>query len=450
MEKLNLSTVQLKAFFEIDATVSWIKQHGFHRVALQFPDYFLPFSAQIALQLEKECESGVKTYILADTTYRSCCVDLVAADQCCADSIIHYGDSCMSETNTRIPIRFVYGSMPVNYEELKKAIEQFKDRFEERCCLLYDAIYANSSDTLCDVVRKIIGPKTLFHCNFICRLRNAELSKTSNSDGESCLGRQVPKEKDNMTVLFIGESNSPLLPLWLMTNLNCTNVLIFSPSTSRFSFERTSATCLLRKRLFLIEKLRDAHTVGLIVNTLDLVGYKEIVDRTRQLCKVAGKRSYTLAMGKINVPKLSNFANDIEAFIVLSCPYGVIMDVSDFYRPVVSLFEAEIALNSRKNWSAGDGWTAEYRNFLHDEIGEESEVRTDVSLVTGKIRSLGVKNVVDDDTDPCTALSVYTAGDYFLGRTWKGLDDDGCGSESVVVQEGRTGIASQYKSEPVI
>lgn len=59
------------------------------------------------------------------------------------------------------------------------------------------------------------------------------------------------------------------------------------------------ATRLLRKRLFLIEKLRDAQTIGFVINTVDLVGYKEGLERVRKLCKVTGKKSYTLAVGKV-------------------------------------------------------------------------------------------------------------------------------------------------------
>lgn len=53
-----------------------------------------------------------------------------------------------------------------------------------------------------------------------------------------CLGRIAPNMKHNMTVLFVGETISPLLPLWLMTNLNCTSVFTFSPITLDHSFER--------------------------------------------------------------------------------------------------------------------------------------------------------------------------------------------------------------------
>uniref|UniRef100_A0A0R3RZD4 2-(3-amino-3-carboxypropyl)histidine synthase subunit 2 n=1 Tax=Elaeophora elaphi TaxID=1147741 RepID=A0A0R3RZD4_9BILA len=446
---MDMDNTKLRKFFDVDSTLLWINSNGYRRVALQFPDYILFISAEIATLLENGCNGNAKIYVLADTTYRSCCVDLIAAEQCSADCIVHYGDSCMSETTNRIPTRFVFGDVNIDWEKLEKAVHEYKDKFEPNCCLLFDVIYASNSGTLFDFLSKFSGMESLFNCKLIDGSNNPELNQPSSSSMDCCLGRVSPKSKQNMTLLFIGETNSPLLPLWLMTNLNCINVFTFSPITLKYSFERTPAMRLLRKRLFLMEKLRDAQTVGLVLNTLDLVGYTEALERIRKLCKVAGKKSYTLAIGKINVPKLSNFANDIEAFVVLSCPYGIILDVSDFYRPVLSLFEAEAALNPRCKWSAGDGWTAEFRNFLHDEIGSEAEIESDMSLITGKVRVMSAEDDVNDDTNSCNILSTYTAGDYFSQRTWKGLDDRYV-NESVTVQKGRSGIASKYNSEPLI
>ncbi|VDO35377.1 unnamed protein product [Onchocerca flexuosa] len=292
-----MDSIKLKRFFNIDSTVSWINNNDYRKVALQFPDYLLSLSAGIATLLEKECDENVKTYILADTTYRSCCVDFVAAEQCGADCIVHYGDSCMSETMNRLPTWFVFGDVNIELERLKEAVHEYKDKFERNCCLLFDAVYANSSDTLFDWLSKFSGIESLFNCKLLDRFNN--LGQPSTSSMSCCLGRISPKRKQNMTLLFIGEINSPLLPLWLMTNLNCTSVFTFSPITLKYSFERTPATRLLKKRLFLIEKLRDAQTVGIVVNTLDLVGYREALERTRKLCKVAGKKSYTLAVGKV-------------------------------------------------------------------------------------------------------------------------------------------------------
>ncbi|VBB31110.1 unnamed protein product [Acanthocheilonema viteae] len=446
MDLQDMDSTKLRKFFDVDSTISWINNHGYRRIALQFPDYILSVSANIATLLEKECNGDVKTYVLADTTYRSCCIDFIAAEQCNADCIIHYGDSCMSETVNRIPTRFVFGNVDIEWEKLEEAVHKYKDKFEPNCCLLFDAMYANISDTLFDFLSKFSGMESLFNCKLVDRSNDLKDSQPTSSM-DCCLGRVSPKEKQNMTLLFIGETNSPLLPLWLMTNLNCINVFTFSPITLNYSFQRTPATRLLRKRLFLIEKLRDAKTVGIVLNTINLLGYGEALERARKLCKVAGKKSYTIAIGKINEPKISNFANDIEAFIVLSCPYGIILDVSDFYRPILSLFEAEAALNPQCKWLAGDGWTAEFRNFVNDEMGSEAEIKSDLSLITGKMRVTGVEDNVNNNINSCSILSIYTAGDYFSQRTWKGLDDK-CTSESVTVQEGRSGIASKYNSEP--
>lgn len=121
---------------------------------------------------------------------------------------------------------------------------------------------------------------------------------------------------------------------------------------------------LLRKRLFLIEKLRDANVVGLVVGTLEIKGYVEAIQRVRQLCKAASKKLYVLSIGKLNEAKLSNFASDINAFIMLSCPFGIVLDSKDYYKPIVSMFEAEVALNSSKDWFADNGWKAEFKDFV--------------------------------------------------------------------------------------
>lgn len=61
---------ELDLYFEVEATLSWIKEKNFLRVALQFPDNLLCHAAYVAFRLEKGCNKAVKFYILADTSYR--------------------------------------------------------------------------------------------------------------------------------------------------------------------------------------------------------------------------------------------------------------------------------------------------------------------------------------------------------------------------------------------
>lgn len=141
---------------------------------------------------------------------------------------------------------------------------------------------------------------------------------------------------------------------------------------------RSYSTRQLRKRLFMVEKLKDANSVGLVVGTVGLEGHREAVSRMRALCKAAAKKIYVISVGKVrflaalptknvqvNVPKLSNFSADIDVFVLVSCPFGILLETSDFYKPVLSLFEAEVALNPSNSWAAGAGWTADFSKFLH-------------------------------------------------------------------------------------
>ncbi|KAK5984158.1 2-(3-amino-3-carboxypropyl)histidine synthase subunit 2, partial [Trichostrongylus colubriformis] len=168
-----------------------------------------------------------------------------------------------------------------------------------------------------------------------------------------------------------------------------------------------------------VEKLRDAETVGLVVGSVGVRGHVEAVQRVRELCKAAGKRLYVISVGKVNVPKLSNFA-DIDVFVLLSCPFGIILDSSDFFRPVLSMFEAEIALNPSKKWFGDGKWCSDFTQFVNDSFGTHEDDGADVSLVTGRIRAMNLPDkttnggqVVPYDAGGVNDCSVRSPSSFF-------------------------------------
>jgi diphthamide biosynthesis protein 2 len=84
----------IDSYYEIERTCQLILEGGYSRIALQFPDELLPDSATVAGKLRDR--TGKSVFILADTSYGSCCVDEVAAEHVSADFIVHYGRSCLS------------------------------------------------------------------------------------------------------------------------------------------------------------------------------------------------------------------------------------------------------------------------------------------------------------------------------------------------------------------
>jgi diphthamide biosynthesis protein 2 len=85
----------LLRLYEVERTTDYIHHHHYQRVALQFPDEMLADATAVS-RLLKQHASAAQFFILADTSYGSCCVDEVAAQHIDAQVIIHYGHSCLS------------------------------------------------------------------------------------------------------------------------------------------------------------------------------------------------------------------------------------------------------------------------------------------------------------------------------------------------------------------
>jgi diphthamide biosynthesis protein 2 len=60
---------------DLNRCIKFIREGSFSRVCLQFPDELLNYSVEIEGQLKKHVDANV--YVLADTSYGSCCVDEV-------------------------------------------------------------------------------------------------------------------------------------------------------------------------------------------------------------------------------------------------------------------------------------------------------------------------------------------------------------------------------------
>lgn len=61
-------------------------------------------------------------------------------------------------------------------------------------------------------------------------------------------------------------------------------------------------------RYYLVQRAREAGIIGIVVGTLGVKHYGNVVRSLRRMVEDEGRKAYTLAVGKINVAKLANFA----------------------------------------------------------------------------------------------------------------------------------------------
>lgn len=73
-----------------------------------------------------------------------------------------------------------------------------------------------------------------------------------------------------------------------------------------------------RSRYYLVQRAKEAGVFGIVVGTLGVQRYGSVVRALRKMIEDAGRKAYTLAVGKVNVAKLANFAEVKQSWTINS------------------------------------------------------------------------------------------------------------------------------------
>ncbi|BFZ55349.1 Diphthamide biosynthesis protein 2 [Savitreella phatthalungensis] len=496
-KRRRLDHVELHIQYEIERTVTQVVHAEYKHVALQFPDELLPDAAAVVAALEIGVRDSASTldhvapcrfYVLGDTSYGSCCVDEVAAEHIGADAIVHYGRSCLSPTS-RLPVIYVFGKHELDLDALRGSVGQLE---KKPILLVFDVTYASWQDD----IEKLLS--STGHENVVVA-RPAPATASDNAGpatmGSSLAGRKyflpTGASLSDYTLLYIGPPSTTLTTTLMTHNSLVADLWSFDPTTSKLQRE-TAQNISIRRRYAQVLKARDAGVIGIVVGTLGVARYLELLNSLRGLILRAGKKPYTFAMGKLNPAKMANFA-EVDAFVLVACGENSLIESRDFYKPVVTPFELRLALEARSSdavlWTGS--WITDFERVLTLEksesqvaVEERSEEEQDddsnasrdddaphFSLVTGKY-STGARPIH-------TALKTATDEDYVLARrvnetsltkkgafispalehlksarSWTGLGSDHRSaaddldgqddSGGAVLTEGRAGIARDY------
>lgn len=152
----------------------------------------------------------------------------------------------------------------------------------------------------------------------------------------------------NYSMLYVG-SEGPELTNFMLSWNQCP-FSSFNPKTGEGRWETLDVNRALRRRLYLVERARDAQVVGIVVGTLGVANYLSVLEHLKGIIHKAGKKAYTLAVGKPSPAKLANFL-EVDIFVLVACPQNSLLDSSDFYRPLVTPYEMEMACNPARTWT---------------------------------------------------------------------------------------------------
>ncbi|MCJ1341618.1 Diphthamide biosynthesis protein 2 [Bachmanniomyces sp. S44760] len=518
--------------YEIQRTLAEIRRGRWRRIALQFPDEMLQDAPRVFELLHtglkadhaarrtsspghqrpvQEVGSQVqdprqdstvdeRLYILADTSYGSCCVDEIAAEHVDADVVVHYGRACLSPT-ARLPVIHVFTVQDLDIENVTGAFQTTYPDQASKIILLADVTYSSHLPSLYAMLQGK-GYVNLFCTSIIHDPSSPMPNRTVPDECQNIAG----KLKD-WHVFHVSDPPQSLL-LTLSSRVASIHLYPTSQTSKINPPESLSITTslALRRRYALLTSLSTVSIFGILINTLSVKNYVHIVEHVKKQIALAGKKSYTFVVGKVNAAKVANFS-EVGGWVVIGCWESSLIESQDFWKPLITPFELELALqsDSERVWT-GD-WMSDFQSILDQPIKHANGVNSHTSdeketnnqsligsiegdfdsepesappefdLRTGRYLSntrpmqspqsvpqqdLGVTEhsvsgaalVRRAKGDIATIGGKASPGAEFLQsrRTWKGLgsdmdisyDDAEIESRSTTIEEGRSGIARGY------
>jgi diphthamide biosynthesis protein 2 len=496
-----LSDAEILDVYEIERTAREIREGKWRRVALQFPDSMLVDAPRVFAQLEKLLsqdsttrENRTRLYVLADTSYGSCCVDEVAAEHVDAEVVVHYGRACLSPTS-RLRVIYVYTTRPLDVDGVVKAFEgSFGEGKEDKVVVMADLTYQSHVPKLVNKLRER---------GWIVRETEVVHNPTASIPNRIILWEGEKGDLKEWKIWHIGDPPAALL-LTLSSRIN--ELLIYPasyPSSSKVV--RANTSMQLRRRYALLTRLTTTPIIGILINTLSVKNYLDSIDGLKKLIEGSGKKSYTFVVGKVNAAKMANFG-EVGGWVVVGCWESSLVESGEFYAPVVTPFELSLALESDETRIWCGDWRGDFEGVIEnvqgsktsgsnshievdnrdveaekaeergeDEDSEEESAPPEFDLRTGRyvshsrpMRQANSSSTPRDAQESNTASAAskvltrrpkqelatvngaVSPGAEFLRsqRTWTGLGSDfDTAEESGTIEQGRSGVARGYTVE---
>lgn len=235
---------------------------------------------------------------------------------------------------------------------------------------------------------------------------------------------------------------------------------IYEPNKNTLIEKNPLTAQYIRRRYHYIEKCKDAQILGLIVATLTAEGYLKIVSRLQDMAKARGIKTQIISVGRINPAKLANFL-EIDCFVLIGCPFNNMYNSKEYYKPIVSVFEAEMALNPAWHMKYPEAYVTDFKKLLPEgekflAFNPAVQQEQDVSLISGRLRGINTEDSMEDGAAALSEqqqaltgkgkLEVMTTntGLTFEDRTWKGLDPALGNTEPAKIEKGLRGIPTNY------
>ena len=339
--------------FEIPKTIHRIRSEHAQRIALQFPEGLLLFATTISDILARFCPSLSDTLILADVTYGACCVDDFSARALGCELLVHYAHSCLVPSGvTAVKTLYVFVEIGVEREHLLASVLA---NFEPPVAMaLVATIQFNGA--LQWLARELRERGFRAECPQTAPLSKGELlgctSPTFTSSGTGA-GVGAESTADVDVLLYVGDGRFHLESAMIANPTLA--AYRYDPYSRRLTHEQYAHVAMQAARSSAIARARAATRWGLILGTLGRQGNPHTLSMIEaELVRQGKPPVVTVLMSEI-VPGRLALMGEVQVWVQVACPRLSIDWGGAFAVPLLTPYEALVALGVREGWEGGKG-----------------------------------------------------------------------------------------------
>lgn len=327
--------------FEIPKTIHKIRTLGSKKVALQMPEGLLLFATTVSDILQQFCP-GIETLIMGDVTYGACCIDDYTARAMGCDLLVHYAHSCLIPVDvTKIKTLYVFVDISIDTSHLLATLE--RNFSPGKTIAMVGTIQFNATihgvkSTLEKAGFKILVPQ-------IAPLSKGEILGCTSPN----LSTFAPDMKVDM-ILYLGDGRFHL-----------ESIMIHNPEIPAYRYDPYSRKLIhetygheemqdLRREA--IKTAKGAKKWGLILGSLGRQGNPNTLMLIEKKLSQMGIPFINLALSEIFPGKLA-MMSDVECWVQVACPRLSIDWGYAFPRPLLTAYEALVALEEKEDWGKG-------------------------------------------------------------------------------------------------
>ncbi|UKZ51861.1 Diphthamide biosynthesis protein 1 [Trichoderma virens] len=291
--------------FEIPKTIHRIRESGARKVALQMPEGLLLFATTISDIVTQFCP-GVETLIMGDVTYGACCIDDYTARALGCDLLVHYAHSCLIPVDvTKIKTLYVFVDISIDTAHLVASLE--RNFASGKTIAIVGTIQFNAT---------IHGIRSgLEAAGFGVVV--PQIAPLSKGEILGCTSPRLRDEDGIDLILYLGDGRFHL-----------ESIMIHNPAIPAYRYDPYS------------RKL-----------TRETYGHDEM--QSRELAE-RGIPKVDLLLSEIFPGKLA-MMSDVECWVQVACPRLSIDWGYAFPRPLLTPYEALVALGKRGGWGKEEG-----------------------------------------------------------------------------------------------